>query len=265
MKASVVLFLAAEVAHRGRDRSATPSSSSGRGRSSPRATVVVGTLVHGATARVVLAALLVAACVLFAVELGLFFLPAAAALLGAAVSDQQHQATITGSSTEGAEALSGDRRTRDHARDAAGGARSRGRGAAPARRAPGARAGSGPGAPAGAGLRRLPHRPAHPRGRAAAAPLARRARPPDRRRGRGARTGRRVRRAGRRAGRAAARSWATASACRGCTRPTRPAASAAAGRRTSASTRCSPAGTSTAASPSTRWRRPGSSTVCRPA
>ena len=58
---------------------------------------------------------------------------------------------------------------------------------------------------AGAGLRRLPHRPAHPGGRAAAAPLARRARPPDRRRGRGARARRRAGRAGRRAGRAAAR------------------------------------------------------------
>jgi hypothetical protein len=54
------------------------------------AAVVVAVFVHGAAARVTLAALLVAACVLFAVELGLFFLPAAATLLAAAVSEHQH-------------------------------------------------------------------------------------------------------------------------------------------------------------------------------
>ncbi len=54
------------------------------------ATAGVGLLVHGPAVRVALAALLLLGCVLFAVELSLFFLPAAAALLGAAVSDQQH-------------------------------------------------------------------------------------------------------------------------------------------------------------------------------
>jgi hypothetical protein len=53
-------------------------------------TAGVALVVHGAAVRILLAALLVAVCVLFAVELGLFFLPAAAALLAAAVSDQQH-------------------------------------------------------------------------------------------------------------------------------------------------------------------------------
>jgi thiol:disulfide interchange protein len=88
VKASVVLFLAAEVfivAVIGRDA----LSVVGAWAVVAAATAAVGLLVHGATARVVLAALLVVACVLFAVELGLFFVPAAAALLAAAVSDQQ--------------------------------------------------------------------------------------------------------------------------------------------------------------------------------
>jgi hypothetical protein len=50
----------------------------------------VALLVGNATARVALAAALVGGCVVFAVELGLFFVPAAAALLGAAVADQRH-------------------------------------------------------------------------------------------------------------------------------------------------------------------------------
>ena len=56
------------------------------------AAMVVGLalLVRNATARVALAAVLVAACVLLALELGLFFVPAAAALLAAAVTEQQH-------------------------------------------------------------------------------------------------------------------------------------------------------------------------------
>ena len=88
MKASVALFLAAEVfivAAIGRDALFVV----GAWAIVAVVTVAVGLLVHGAAARIVLAALLVAACVLFAVELGLFFLPAAAALLAAAVSDQQ--------------------------------------------------------------------------------------------------------------------------------------------------------------------------------
>jgi hypothetical protein len=52
-------------------------------------TAGVALVVHGAAARILLAALLMASCVLFAVELGLFFLPAAGALLAAAVADQQ--------------------------------------------------------------------------------------------------------------------------------------------------------------------------------
>ena len=50
---------------------------------------VVAVFVHRAALRVTLAALLVAGCVLFTTELGLFFLPAAAALLAAAVSEHQ--------------------------------------------------------------------------------------------------------------------------------------------------------------------------------
>jgi hypothetical protein len=89
VKASVVLFLAAEVfivAVIGRDA----LFAVGAWAIVAAVTAAVGLLVHGATARIVLAALLVAACVLFAVELGLFFVPAAAALLAAAVSEQQH-------------------------------------------------------------------------------------------------------------------------------------------------------------------------------
>jgi hypothetical protein len=88
VKASVALFLAAEVlivVAVGSDALFL----AGAWAILAAATAAVGLLVRGLTARVVLAALLVAACVLFAVELGLFFLPAAAALLGAAVSDQQ--------------------------------------------------------------------------------------------------------------------------------------------------------------------------------
>jgi hypothetical protein len=52
---------------------------------------VVAVLVRNSTARVALAAALVAACVLFAVELGVFFVPAAGALLAAAVVEQHHR------------------------------------------------------------------------------------------------------------------------------------------------------------------------------
>jgi hypothetical protein len=89
VRASVVLFLAAEVlivVVLGRDALFVV----GAWAIVAVATAGVTLLVHGATARIVLAALLLAACVLFSVELGLFFLPAAAALLAAAVSDQQH-------------------------------------------------------------------------------------------------------------------------------------------------------------------------------
>ena len=91
VKASVVLFLAAEVlivAVIGRDALFVV----GAWAVVALVTAAVGLLVHGATARIVLASLLVAGCVLFAMELGLFFLPAAATVLGAAVSDQrQHR------------------------------------------------------------------------------------------------------------------------------------------------------------------------------
>jgi len=46
-----------------------------------------------AAARVALAAILVAICVLFAVEFGLFFVPAAGALLAAAVIEHHHRHT----------------------------------------------------------------------------------------------------------------------------------------------------------------------------
>jgi hypothetical protein len=52
--------------------------------------VAVALVVRNGTARVALAAALVAGCVLFAVELGLFFVPAAGALLAAAVAAQRH-------------------------------------------------------------------------------------------------------------------------------------------------------------------------------
>jgi len=56
----------------------------------------VARLVHGAAVRVSLAAVLLAACVLFATELGLFFVPSAALLLGAAVSDQRQHRILHG-------------------------------------------------------------------------------------------------------------------------------------------------------------------------
>ncbi len=90
VKASVALFLAAEVlviAAIGSDAVFV----AGAWAVVAGVTAGVARLVHGAAARIVLAALLVAGCVLFAVELGLFFLPAAAALLAAAVSDQQQR------------------------------------------------------------------------------------------------------------------------------------------------------------------------------
>jgi hypothetical protein len=55
--------------------------------------VAVALLVRNATARVALAVMLVAGCVVFAAELGLFFVPAAAVLLGAAVNEQQKHRT----------------------------------------------------------------------------------------------------------------------------------------------------------------------------
>jgi hypothetical protein len=88
VKASVALFLAAEVlivAVVGSDAVFLVMAWA----VAALVTVGVALVVRGAAARIVLAALLVAACVLFAVELGLFFLPAAAALLAAAVADQQ--------------------------------------------------------------------------------------------------------------------------------------------------------------------------------
>ncbi len=60
------------------------------------AAAAVALFVHGAALRVSLAALLVAGCVLFTSELGLFFLPAAAALLAAAVSDHRHHRVLHG-------------------------------------------------------------------------------------------------------------------------------------------------------------------------
>jgi hypothetical protein len=56
----------------------------------------VAVFVHGAALRVSLAALLVAGCVLFTTELGLLFLPAAATLLAAAVSDHRHHRVLHG-------------------------------------------------------------------------------------------------------------------------------------------------------------------------
>jgi hypothetical protein len=95
VKASVALFLAAEVlvvAAIGSDALFV----AGAWAVVAGVTVGVALLVHGAAVRIVLAALLVAGCVLFAVELGLFFLPAAAALLAAAVSDQQQHRALPG-------------------------------------------------------------------------------------------------------------------------------------------------------------------------
>ena len=89
VKASVALFLAAEVvivAVVGEDGlwlvGAWALVAAG--------VVVLALLVTSSAARVALAAVLVAGCVLFAVELGLFFVPAAGALLAAAVAEQRH-------------------------------------------------------------------------------------------------------------------------------------------------------------------------------
>ncbi len=94
-KASVVLFLAAEVlifATIGPDALFLAAAWA-------VVAAVVGAVarfVHGAVARVSLAAMLLAACVLFATELGLFFAPSAALLLGAAVSDQRQHRLLHG-------------------------------------------------------------------------------------------------------------------------------------------------------------------------
>ena len=91
VKASVVLFLAAEVAivvAVGEDGlwlvAAWAVAAAG--------VVGVAYLVrrHPA-ARLALSAALVAVCVLFAVELGLFFVPAAGVLLAAAVTEHRHR------------------------------------------------------------------------------------------------------------------------------------------------------------------------------
>jgi hypothetical protein len=98
VKASVALFLAAEVvivAAVGDDGlwlvAAWALVAAG--------VVAVALVVRSGTARVALAAALVAGCVLFAVELGLFFVPAAGALLAAAVAAEhrgrpQHGTTL---------------------------------------------------------------------------------------------------------------------------------------------------------------------------
>ncbi len=91
-KASVALFLAAEVA--------IVAAVGEDGLWLVVAWAVVAGVVVGVgylvrdhdAARVALAAALVAGCVLFAVELGLFFLPAAVALLAAAVAEH-HRAS----------------------------------------------------------------------------------------------------------------------------------------------------------------------------
>jgi hypothetical protein len=90
VKASVALFLAAEVAivvAVGQDGLWLVTAWA----------VVAGLVVgvaylvrHHAAARMALATALVAGCVLFAVELGLFFVPAAVALLAAAVAEHHH-------------------------------------------------------------------------------------------------------------------------------------------------------------------------------
>jgi hypothetical protein len=93
VKASVALFLAAEVAivaAVGEDGLWLVVAWA------VVAGVVVGAgylLRHHAGARMALAAALVAGCVLFAVELGLFFLPAAVALLAAAVAEHHHSSS----------------------------------------------------------------------------------------------------------------------------------------------------------------------------
>jgi hypothetical protein len=95
VKASVALFLAAEVLV---VAAIGPDALFVAGAWAVTATVaaVVALLVHGATVRLSLAALLVAACVLLSTELGLFFLPAALTLLAAAVSDHRRHGVLHG-------------------------------------------------------------------------------------------------------------------------------------------------------------------------
>jgi hypothetical protein len=89
VKASVALFLAAEVAI------VIAVGEDGLWLVGTWAVVAAGVagaaylVRRHAAARVALAAVLVAACVLFTVELGLFFVPAAGALLAAAVVEHQ--------------------------------------------------------------------------------------------------------------------------------------------------------------------------------
>jgi hypothetical protein len=101
-KASVALFLAAEVA--------IVAVVGGDGLWLVAAWAVVACGIvgvaylmrsHGA-ARMALAAALVAGCVLFALELGLFFLPAAVALLAAAVAEHHHTSPHHGTPHGGA-------------------------------------------------------------------------------------------------------------------------------------------------------------------
>jgi hypothetical protein len=91
VKASVALFLAAEVAivvAVGEDALWLVAAWA----VAAAAVVGVAYLVRRhAAARVALAAVLVAGCVLFAVELGLFFVPAAVTLLAAAVVEHQRR------------------------------------------------------------------------------------------------------------------------------------------------------------------------------
>jgi hypothetical protein len=92
VKASVILFLAAEVAI------VAAVGADGLWLVTAWAFVAAGVVGAGylvrrhEAARVTLAATLVAVCVLFAVELGLFFVPAAGALLAAAVVEHHHTA-----------------------------------------------------------------------------------------------------------------------------------------------------------------------------
>ena len=114
------------------------------------------------------------------------------------------------------------------------------------------RAGARPGPGARARLRRLPHRPAPGRGRPAAEATGGDARP------RGGRRGRRAR-----AGCDPVPQPGTGSACPGWAAPTAAAGSAAAAPRTSACTRRSPAGTSTAGTPSSALSGRSTRTCCR--
>ena len=128
------------------------------------------------------------------------------------------------------------------------------RGAAGGAGRSGARAGSGRAAAAGARLRGVPHRPARGRGRPAGAPAGGDA---------GARGGRRG------AWRPGLAIWpasrpATARVPRGCARPTAPAGTACAARRTCARPRRTPAGTPTAATPNTSRSPRPTRTRCPP-